>query len=75
MSIFHVFEKDEKQSLDSANYMHSYLPGMYESCAVFKQANHLSIENYVTRCTLFCDYCEILRNKHVELFKIGLNWT
>ena len=43
---------------------------MYESCAVFKQADHLSIEHYVTRCTLFCDYCEILRNKHVGLFKI-----
>jgi len=48
---------------------------MYESCAIFKQADHLSIEQYMTRCTLFCDYCEILLNKHVGLFEIGLNWT
>jgi len=62
MSIFHVFEKNEKQGLDSANYKHSYL------CTKVAQSLNrptIYLLNNMTRCTLFCDYCEILRNKHV----------
>jgi len=72
MSIFYVSEK--RKTKFGLCKLHAQL-FMYESGAVFKQADHLSIEQYMTRCTLFCDYCEILRNKHVGLFKIGLNWT
>jgi len=55
--------------------LNNYQPPVELDLRNLTQADHLSIENYVTHCTLFCDYCEILRNKHVGLFKIGLNWT
>jgi len=54
--------------------MHSYLCTKVAQ-SLNRPTIYLSIEQYMTRCTLFCDYCEILRNKHVGLFKIGLNWT